>query len=876
MRTPCRAQVLENPVTISVEIIGSPSVTAIGSGYMSAGMAINNESAATTNNPELGPSGIQDMVIRTQMTPGKDCALTLAADNCSGDYKIYVNPPPGYSIYIDDIRRRGVSFSGSPLSPPPSVILRLDDQVSLGAGESTSLRPQRIVWSVGLGSLKNGSPAGAISMRQLGLSATVFSRAALFCGNASAEVQRIYDNSGFLRQVFANSCLVNITTLPSGSEGFLLSFYNRGDIGTTQEAIGNGDNILIWSLNSGALPFTEYKFENPTPGTYNKVRITKSCRLNSSGSSTPKVWTTELRQISGQPAGQEMWAVVDWTDHTVSGTSDLMPGDSWSKWTYTDNGLTEKIDVLDGVGAIATTTTNKYYDYPWGAELKQSITDETTVYEYYTDTMTPGAYSRIKNIGKPTAGTIEYQYYEDINRRGELKQMTQPWLEGPPASLPLTTVYDYSQDVTGFRKSRPQSIVKSIGNSVVAKATIDYADIPVTESVTKGGTVYTPTRYLLQATRKDWPAASLSPLVSVSSVYREDAGMGLLPGTTAPDGYEVTRGYLPGLPYSSTAIDGTKSKWTYTRGVFSNSQRMLTPLAEGSDWAVREERLGPSGPVDGGSTFKTSVYTFFGLPIAWESGLYFQGAWHTTERRTRTYQQFLIPSSVFSDNGENPYNNWPAGSSTWEGGLLIGSSDINGGEREYRYTSSGWKRAVGIKQKGGVPSGEQWTVFGYDGSHRTTSVRQQVSDQSESAEDLWTSSSYNTFGRLASVLERGPGSIIQTDVNYAFGSFEPGYPFPFLTGLSVKNTSVATGAFSIREKYKDGRVKGESGTALYGSYYGFNTLKSYGYAFGSTGLSVTVSLTGGGYTYSLSDWLGRPLCVTTPAYDGLRIAEVFT
>jgi YD repeat-containing protein len=72
--------------------------------------------------------------------------------------------------------------------------------------------------------------------------------------------------------------------------------------------------------------------------------------------------------------------------------------------------------------------------------------------------------------------------------------------------------------------------------------------------------------------------------------------------------------------------------------------------------------------------------------------------------------------------------------------------------------------------------------------------------------------------------------------------------------------------------FLDGRLKSVSGTALFGS--GSTT---YDYGFDSSGDPyVKESPPSGGYTYRVTDWLGRPIRSTTPGYNGARIAQVFT
>jgi hypothetical protein len=862
-------QVLATPVAVPVDIVGrmdemgmNPSTSQPVSSTASLSVA-----GASDSHNATAPVYGYELKIRPSLIPGKDYNLTLGASQCGTGFNIYINPPPGYRVYIEDVCKSGIRYTGTPwVQVPPTVKIRLDDGVSLGAGDSSSIRPQRVVWSVGLGSLKNGSSAGSISIRQVGVTASTFSISSLFCGSGSAEVQRIYDQSGRLRQVFANTCLVNITPLPSGSEGFTIDCYARQDVSGTQGPLGGGDTTPVWNLVAGALPFVDYRFENPTPGTYTKVRITKHSRLNSTGT-TAKTWTTELRHVSGSPSGTDVWAVVDWTQNTVSGSGDLQPGDSWSRWTYTNNGLNEQIEMMNAANTVATKTLNLYQVFAWGAELVE--TDEgylgsnprVTKYAYCTDLNAAGNYSRLLSVTKPSGEWIRYAYYDDNARRGLPKTTYQPWKDAPATAIAgdyatgLVTDYDYAADLTGIRNTRPASTIVKVGGSTLSKSTIAYQDLAVQESVTLDGTVYTPTRYLVQATRTDYANAT-TPLTSVSTSYREDAGMEVLPGGGP---YEVTRGFFPGMPYSSTAIDGTQSVWTYTRGVYMFTYHLLTPLDEGSEWLVSETREGPAGLEDG-STYQASVRSYFGQTIVQESGIYSQGSWHTTTRTVTSHLKGLLPLTVIADNGVNPLNNWPMASKTWVGGELTSETDAVGIQHDFEYSSSGWLHAKCQRQKGNTPDGDLWTVYGYDGAHHLTSTRQQTTDQpSSSAEDAVVTTAYDTAGRVTSVTKSGPGGNITTTTSYP-------------NAVTTTTTNTATTGTTTRTMFLDGRLKSVSGSALFGS--GSTT---YDYGFDSSGNPyVKETPPHGGYTYRVTDWMGRPIRSTTPGYNGARIAQVST
>ncbi|NJO55408.1 MAG: hypothetical protein HC834_02570 [Rhodospirillales bacterium] len=246
----------------------------------------------------------------------------------------------------------------------------------------------------------------------------------------------------------------------------------------------------------------------------------------------------------------------------------------------------------------------------------------TTSYAYHESSANSGNYTRLKHTIEPTGKWIRYAYFDDNLRLGRVQATYEPWIDAPASPTAAdyangqVTTFLYVTDWAGI-STRPSSIIRTVAGTTVGKTTISYTDTPVTESVVYNGTTYSVTRYLVQASTKNY-YSSTDYSAAVARVYREDAGMGLLPNGQ----YEKTRGFLPGRPYDATTPDGTKQTWTYTRGVRDSWMWGFINLPEGSEWQITQQHVGPSGPVAGLSTSESTIYAYDGTPVLNRKSIY--------------------------------------------------------------------------------------------------------------------------------------------------------------------------------------------------------------------------------------------------------------
>jgi len=205
------------------------------------------------------------------LKPGKNYQL-LVDTYFITSYDIRVEPPSGYSVFIDDVERLRYSDTAYQL-----LDFRIEANMPSPTGQAAEPRPGRIIWSVGMGQLRNGDPAGSIQMRELALTADTFKPGALYYDHSNPDITVLVQN-GVLRQVYANECLADIQkdTNPSESDHtFWVRFYAR-----TQVFGENPDGTRVVGS-----PFVEYKIENPNYPYHDRLRITRFWKIPSARTS---------------------------------------------------------------------------------------------------------------------------------------------------------------------------------------------------------------------------------------------------------------------------------------------------------------------------------------------------------------------------------------------------------------------------------------------------------------------------------------------------------------------------------------------------------------------------------------------------------------
>src|ERR1051326_3252166 len=473
-----QAQVADDPVTVPVGFQGIFNGQA-GGQQTQATVSISPNGTDFATGSAWGGSGILTSNGTTRMRPGRTYLFTIN-DNRLSRLQVKITAPSGYRVFINEVEHEIFDWqTGSMLNSVGSFSVRIDDGAGSSVGEAASLRPGRVLWSVGLGSLHNGKPAGSIIMAENGLTANTYKPAALYfdrdgtstngayLGTDREVIVVKYNNN--LRQVYANAALADI--VEESDHSYFIRFYPRGS-----GQIGAQDSNGIYAVSG--TPIYEYHIENPTYPATDALRVTKTTNQNG----TLVTWT-EMAKQGGQPTGQTQWLVHDWTDKPGGATS--VSSIVQHRWTYTDSDRNELLEILDGNGTLAHKVFKRYEDLNFGSETSRELSTETlgdgtsaitTTYTYYQSTANPGSWHRIRSVSVSDGSWTAFDYYDDFQRRGQVQHVRRPH-KNSPASDPgtgansgseTTFLFDFT-DAFGTNKL-PTSIETKIDGYVAARS----------------------------------------------------------------------------------------------------------------------------------------------------------------------------------------------------------------------------------------------------------------------------------------------------------------------------------------------------------------------------------------------------------------------
>lgn len=845
------AQLMSDPVAVTVGFADKFDSTSSGTTHCIVTAEDGTNSGVYTAGPGW-KTGYNEYV---SLIPGKKYIFTINATSDVDDIIADLRPPNGYRMVINGVESRRFRWTRTADDPnaPANFEARLEDTSMVTTGDASSLRPGRIVWSVGLGSLKNGRGAGSITMRQDGLSALTFKPSALIYENDSAEVE-VIKSGGALRQVYANSCLVDITT--DNDHAFRLKFYprNSGQISSTKTPDGNG--IGIYTLTGD--PLYEYLVENPDYPALDTIRITKITRQ---GGAEYDTWT-ELEKVANPSVpNSEQWLLQNWYEKPSGATTVSSPVQQL--WTYTNSSYNELIETKEADGTVVSSVNNVYGNYSWGMELVSSTVGNglanpvTTTYDYYdANGAGDGNDGRLKSVATTGGGWVMYDYYYDFDRLGQIAHVYRPYL-GTPAtptddvSTTDTTTYDYAADWRGAA-CLPSSIVRSINGTTTAQSTIDYSYDSLTDTSTTYDHENDATMELVVATRKDYSDAS-HYLTTVAKTFRADAD---------PENH-----FFPGLVHSVEHPDGTIDVTVYYRGQFDPSTRSFSSTVGGSEWlamtmsgTTASSMTGavswPSNTygsqtattesnfyaVNGRSSARLVVHSAPGFVVLNETDAYLSSTWNVVQRDMTATIDGLFPGYVTRDAG-SPYSNWTIANNTWTKGRLDSSTDETGIVRTFAYDAVNRVRSV---TRDGAISGantiaDRTTTYDYDAAGHTT--RETVSGSGN--ETLVTSRAFDLAGRMTSETPPGLGATRYT----------------YSPSTNTVTTMLPSGATKVETRYADGRLKQITGTAVVSEYYTYTATSGYLRVNYATANSTRLQ-------EKWTDWLGRVTATSRPGFTG--------
>jgi RHS repeat-associated protein len=804
------------------------------------------------------------------LKPGKAYFCSISAWKL--DYwRVRFFPPTGWSILMDEVERQRVDGTTTKY-----MKVRIVSDSGLGAGEAAEPRPGRILWSVGMGRLRNGDSAGEIQLRETTLSASTFTPSAVYFDHEHPLV-RIVTVGGVLRQVYAEECLADIQA--DGASAFWIRFYARTQIGGT----ANGDGT--WPVSG--TPFVSYRIFNPVHPTVDRLRIARTWQVDGTRASWAQI------QQSGST-----WNVVPWTDSTA-------PTITESKSTVSYSSGNETIAVKTPSDVIVAQTYNEYTNYAWGSELYRTTVGHSgtnplvTTLDYHTGSSAAGHYKRIKSRVAPDGNWERYDYWDDLSRRGQIRRIYRPFLDSPaaPASASTTTgevtEFTYTADFTG-QETLPASIVTRRNNVVSAKSEFAYGSDTV-----NGLPVVITTRH------DHWAGGTGDRLTTVTRTYRGDAldhhaalrayYEGLTTSYKWTFGDVNTRiaaakqlaGYVAGRPLTVQRPDGTMTASVYVRGNLNQTTRTFAAYGDGAEMMVAtiEGTSSSSGNTACGSyegqTIGSGFYLVPGRSVATEvillatgaqalvtKKIFAGGGWQTVSRELTTYEHHLgaFPVWTKADSGNEAIEVETFSADYDHGNLMTWSKDAAGVEVFRQYDTLGRMFTELVSDVAGQPVVDQpdetqrRNFVRYDAASRVVKswVSNKFNHPNPGTGDIVTDTAYDLAGRITSVTT--PAVVGETVTTATTTT-----TYNYLSSMRRTRVLRPDGSDVVTETHLDGRTKSVTGSGVAPQYFTY-TGESDGRLRTQQRLAVTQN--GDGWTNVWTDWLGRTTEQRRPTWDG--------
>ncbi|MEJ1974182.1 MAG: hypothetical protein WDM96_17515 [Lacunisphaera sp.] len=433
-------------------------------------------------------------------------------------------------------------------------------KVRRAPGEATSIAPNKVRWSVSLGSQMNGASAGSLAIIDAGTGsswASLFTPAALDYTPPSPEITVIRDGSNAIRQIIANQAVADVTTVSSTQ--YDISFYHA------TEASGSGTSLRTFS----GKPYVVYHVSQGghRHDAANQQRNAQPCQCHGhhgDGGAHRRDFAGAHRQ---RPTSPGPWRTGTPAGRPSSGRPSRPPP---ARRPTTSR--SESLAVQAPGGSAVAQRAASYTNYSWGEEPGSvtlgSGTGLQTSYAYFDNGANPGSQGYVDNVVAPGGGWTAYDYWYPASvgpSTGTVKYRYRPYNNSPSTltrdvNQGEVTYYEYSLDAFGIL-SRPTLVQTSVNGTMTAKSVIGYSEAAHSSS----GTLM-----IVTATRQDYSDASHS-LTTVTKYFREDAGV----ATPAETFYR-------NLPYSVTAPDAGRTSYAYQHGDFNESTHAFSVNASGA------------------------------------------------------------------------------------------------------------------------------------------------------------------------------------------------------------------------------------------------------------------------------------------------------
>ncbi|MFM8618031.1 MAG: RHS repeat-associated core domain-containing protein, partial [Opitutaceae bacterium] len=748
-----------------------------------------------------------------RVRPGRTHLFEISSQAVSR-LRVKVTPPPGHRVFINGVEHEMFDWAlgdGGILPDQGFFSVRIDDGGGGPVGEAPSLRPGRILWSVALGTLRNGRTAGSLRLASDGLTADTFRPASLYfdrdgpgqdgCYVGEDGEVLVVKRGGVLRQIYATSVLADI--VPLSATSYAIRLYPRLQVG-----VQGAD--LTWAVTGE--PLHEFILENPVAPALTALRVTR--RTSQNGNLT--MWTQLTRQ-STAPAGGSQWIVDDWVEKAAGATAVTSP--VRHRWTYTDSDRNELFEILDETGAVVRSTFRRYADLNFGTEVSRELEQEVqghggsapirTDYTYHTSLDRPGNWRRLRSVTSSDGSWAAFDYHDDFVSRGRIRQVRRPYGDlpasdpGADAASGHVTTHTYAHTDHWGTRVLPTRVETRVSGVVTARSEFSYADEFVTDAATAYRNAADASLPVRVTERRDYSAEGKF-LTTRLRAYREDA--------------DPQFRFFPGLARSVENPDRTMTAHLYYPAAFNGETDPFSPLSSASGrvhvtlQGTHDATAGQPAPalpiasqsqpanfrvLDGKSRQVRVLMGEQGLPLVSEQQV-LAGTWTVVSQEFMDYTASLLHRGTRRRNARDGML-WPIVTRTWTAGRVTTSVDEHG--TVLNHTHDALSRLAATVREGASADGTTLapltTRFSYDAAgelSRSTII--------SGTEALVSANGYDTAGRLIRESAPGRGETTHTHAVEA----------------RTRTTVLPDGATRIETRRRDGNPASLTGTAVVAEY----------------------------------------------------------
>jgi RHS repeat-associated protein len=733
--------------------------------------------------------------------------MTVSAANLSS-YDISFTPPAGFVMVIERVRTN--VFSGT-FSPSGPVSVTLARRETAAAANIPTGAPSSIQWvavtsapaprwpylAFNLGAAKNGE---ALPMLRIPLT----KRVNLFNAFVPPDAEDIagYTKTSTDLQFSVPQADVTVTSVGSADD-FDLTFCTPG----TSTAFATYHFQIITWQGDGLFDLKKIKVIKNVPGAA-AYETTISGAFTEAGITVTGVpWTVEDWHSGASPL-----RVVTGTRTSATTGVTIVDGE----WRVTSI-VTETIDVMPTAGSstIASKTINKYnastmgpapyYHLVFPLETTTGVGDGN----YLTETHMNPNFPTMRATKSPEGAMRIEQRPEGV---GQTRTVYEPWRAvspifydttplSPTTTGTLKTETTYAQGAPWGAFEWPNSIIKTLGASTLAKTMFSYAVDTINSNV-------------VVATRTDYADASNTLThQTITKRYRPDLG--------------TADAALRSRPFSIQSPTGAKQSYAYTAGSYS-----------GTNWIADFRVTTLSGATTGGATIsqvdgvavdplqmhanrstKTVEYLQRGRLVRRETWIYVSGTGGIPTFNSTT-DPVTWETFQYTADGRLQVRTNSAGAiytAAWIGTQKTSETDETGLSTTFGYDAM--DRVTLIARSAATNVAAQQTNFEYDAENRVRFQRVGPTG----GEQLTTETVYDKGGRIKQVKQPGQGT---TSVA---GTIITGYT---LTNggrdvLTTYNVGTALTATRSVVRFVDGRVQDVTGTAVVEEHYDYDLDASY-------------------------------------------------